>query len=37
MRHSYAEEELRDESDGKLAARGSGVFVIEQREAKSQR
>ncbi len=36
-RLSFAEVELRDESNGKLAARGSGVFVIEQREAKSER
>ena len=31
-RLSFAEVELRDESNGKLAARGSGVFVIEHRE-----
>ena len=35
-RLSFAEVELRDESNGKLAARGSGVFVIEHREAKSE-
>ena len=35
-RLSFAEVELRDESNGKLAARGSGVFVIEHREPKSE-
>ena len=34
-RLSFAEVELRDESNGKLAARGSGVFVIEHREPES--
>ena len=35
-RLTFAEVELRDESNGKLAARGSGVFVIERREPKSE-
>ena len=35
-RLSFAEVELRDESSGKLAARGSRVFVIEHRELKSE-
>ena len=34
-RLSFAEVELRDESNGKLVARGSGVFVIEKREPRT--